>query len=69
MKINKKIYETIAIGRKVSAKQVKEKIQLALDVAWDSNNEKLRELFPKGKPTLDEFLITIKDEILHNASC
>ena len=64
MKINKKIYETIAIGRKVRAKQVKGKIQLALDVAWNSNNEKLRGLFPKGKPTLDEFLITIKDEIL-----
>lgn len=43
-------------------------MQLTLYIAWDSNNGKLRGLFPKGKPTLDEFLITIKDEILQNAS-
>ncbi len=41
-------------------------MQLTLYIAWDSNNEKLRELFPKGKPTLDEFLIIIKDEVLQN---
>ena len=51
----KKIYE-----------QVKEKMQLTLYIAWNSNNENLRNLFPKCNPSLEEFLVTIKDEVSQN---
>ena len=67
MKIDKKrfekIYEKIASDKKISVEQVKREMQLSLDVAWDSNNENLRNLFPKGKPTLEEFLIGLKGEV------
>ncbi len=67
MKIDKKrfekIYEEIASDKKISVEQVKREMQLSLDVAWDSNNENLRNLFPKGKPTLEEFLIGLKGEV------
>lgn len=67
MKINKKrfekIYEQVANAHQTSVEQVKAEMQFAMDEAWNSNNANFRNLFPNGKPTLEEFLITIKGEI------
>lgn len=41
-------------------------MQLTLYIAWNSNNENLRNLFPKCNPSLEEFLVTIKDEVSQN---
>ena len=43
-------------------------MQSAVDVAWNSGNTKIRSLFPNGKPTLEEFSITIKGEISKNVT-
>lgn len=67
MKISKKrfekIYQQIANDKQTSIEHVKEEMQLAMDEAWNSNNANFRNLFPNGKPTLEEFLTTIKGEI------
>lgn len=70
MKSNKKrlekIYKKIADVNKTSIEQVKNEMQITIDAAWNNNNVNFRELFPNGKPTLEEFLMVIKDEISKN---
>ncbi len=34
-------------------------MKLAIDMMWESQSPKTKILFPNGKPSLDEFLITI----------
>lgn len=67
MKINKKefekLYKAIAYVNKTSVEKVTADMQSAIDIAWGSNNFRLRSLFPRGKPTLEEFLTTLKNEI------
>ena len=44
----------------VSEQHVRDEMQKALDAAWNSSDEEAlkrqRELFPDGKPTLEEFI-------------
>ena len=44
----------------VSEQHVREEMQKALDAAWNTTDEaamkRQKELFPNGKPTLDEFI-------------
>ncbi len=61
-----KIYKKLAGINKTTIKQIKDEMQLAIDVAWDNNNVNFRNLFPNGKPTLEEFLMVMKDEVSKN---
>lgn len=58
-----KVYKHVATINNTSIEEVKDKIQSALDVAWNNKNTKLKNLFPNGKPTLEEFLISLENEI------
>lgn len=44
----------------VTEQHVRDEIQKALDAAWDTKNEETlkrqQELFPDGKPTIEEFI-------------
>ena len=72
MKINKekfeKLFQKIADDNQTTVEQVKTEMQFTLDMAWSSNNAKIRKLFPNGKPTLEEFLLTLKGEISGDAT-
>ena len=74
MKINKekfeKLFQKIANDNQTTVEQVKAEMQLALDIAWNNNNnnDKIRDLFPNGKPTIEEFLLTLKGEISGDAT-
>lgn len=58
-----KVYKHVATINNTSIEEVKDKIQSVLDVAWNNKNTKLKNLFPNGKPTLEEFLISLENEI------
>ena len=72
MEINKKnfekIFKKIANDNHTNVEQVKADMQLALDIAWNNNSARFRKLFPNGKPTLEEFLITVEGEISKNVT-
>lgn len=59
MKPQKAIKKT-AINNGVTEQYVRDEMQKALDAAWNTTDEKAlkrqQELFPNGKPTLDEFI-------------
>lgn len=59
MKTHKAIAET-ARNHGVSEQQVREEMQKALDAAWNTTDEaalkRQRELFPDGKPSLEDFI-------------
>lgn len=66
MNLNK-ILEGIAIKNGVSAAQVRQDIQEALDEGWNSSNEKVRAYWRKiptkhKKPTLEEVILYIITE-------
>ncbi len=61
-----KIYKKLADINKTTIKQIKDEMQLAIDVAGNNNNVNFRNLFPNGKPTLEEFLMVMKDEVSKN---
>lgn len=52
------IYEEIARKNNVSPNEVYNEIQLAIDVAWNSDTSKefRKMIFPNGKPTPEEFI-------------
>lgn len=54
-----KIYRQIAKNNKVSVEKVKNEMQLAVNAMWKKQTPQAKKLFPNGKPTLDEFLITM----------
>lgn len=54
-----KIYRQIAKNDKVSVEKVKNEMQLAVNAMWEKQTLQAKKLFPNGKPTLDEFLITM----------
>jgi len=62
-----KIIKTIAAQENSTSENVNEEIQKAIDIAWSSENqqeiENQKKLFPNGKPTVEEFLLTIHDAI------
>lgn len=58
-----KVYKHVATINNASIEEVKNDMQLVLDVAWNDKNTNLKNLFPNGKPTLEEFLIGLENEI------
>lgn len=49
--------EQLAKRHGISVQTVREEIQTALDAAWDGEHgAALRNLFPGGKPTAEEFI-------------
>ena len=69
MKCNRIIRE-MAKKNGVSEQTVRSEMQKALDEAWNSTDpseiEKQKELFPAGKPTLDEFIEKISRAVIEN---
>lgn len=61
------ILKQIAKDEGVPIENVREEIQKALDIAWESKNEQEIEnqnkIFPKGKPNVEEFLKTVYGKI------
>lgn len=55
-----KVIKKTAKNNGVSEQHVREEMQKALDAAWNTTDEaamkRQKELFPNGKPTLDEFI-------------
>ena len=62
--INKHINK-VAKQNHLSKDSVKEEMQKALDAAWESNDpealKKQHELFPDGKPSVEEFIKKISE--------
>lgn len=54
-----RIYREIAKNDNVSVEKVKKEMNLTIDTMWERQSPKAKKLFPNGKPSLDEFLITI----------
>lgn len=65
--MKKNIIRKIAKNNGVSESRVRTEMQLGLDKVWKTNDpDELRrrsELFPKGKPTLDEFISQIEKAV------
>ena len=61
------IIEQIAARNGVSADEVLREMQIALDAAWNSPDpaarQKQRELFPNGKPSVEEFISVTKKQV------
>lgn len=59
------IYGQIARENGTSPAKVMKEMQIALDAAWDNPDvavrRKQRELFPDGKPTLEEFICKVSE--------
>lgn len=55
-----KVIKKTAKNNGVSEQHVRVEMQKALDAAWNTTDEaamkRQKELFPNGKPTLDEFI-------------
>lgn len=55
-----KVIKKTAKNNGVSEQHVREEMQKALDATWNTTDEaamkRQKELFPNGKPTLDEFI-------------
>lgn len=49
----------------VSEAEVRQEMQIALDMAWESTDPEVKrmqaELFPEGKPTLEQFIVALAD--------
>ncbi len=62
MKPEKAIKKT-AKNHDVSEEHVREEMQKAIDAAWDTKDElalkRQQELFPNGKPTVEEFIAVV----------
>ncbi len=62
MKSEKAIKKT-AMNHSTSEQNVRDEMQKAIDVAWDTKDElalkRQKELFPNGKPTVEEFISKI----------
>lgn len=54
-----KVFRHLAKDDKVSVEKVKKEIELAINIMWERQTPQAKKLFPNGKPTLDEFLITM----------
>jgi len=71
MKSNEKlpggIFEQIAAQHGVSVTEVVREIQIAVDDAWDNLDPAIRarqrELFPNGKPSVEEFIRKIAQQV------
>lgn len=63
----KKAIKNTAKNHGVSEQHVREEMQKALDAAWNTNDitalKRQRELFPNGKPTLEEFIRKISQTV------
>jgi len=61
------IFEQIAAQYGVSAGEVVRDIQAAVDDAWDNPDPAIRarqrQLFPSGKPTVEDFIRIMADEV------
>lgn len=61
------VYQEIAMSHGVSACEVRQEIQRTIDAAWNSADpevrEKQRSLFPKGKPSVEEFIDVISNRL------
>lgn len=62
-----KIIKKVARQHGVSESHVRAEMQRALDEAWESDNpitkQRQRELFPDGKPSVEEFILTVARQI------
>ncbi len=62
-----RLYHKIAEAHGVLPDEVRNKIQETIDAGWSNPNEEIRQkqryLFPKGKPTVEEFIGTISEYI------
>ena len=62
-----RLYHRLAEAHGVLPDEVRYKIQETIDAAWSNPDEKIRQkqscLFPKGKPTVEEFIGTISEYI------
>lgn len=62
---SKRAVRKTAKSHGICEQQAREEMQKALDAAWDTTDEKAlkrqRELFPGGKPTLEEFIHKISE--------
>ena len=60
------VFEQIAAQYGVSVSEVIRDIQVAVDEAWDNPDPAIRarqrQLFPNGKPAVDEFIRVMADE-------
>lgn len=65
MKPKKSIIET-AKQHGVSEQHVRDEMQKAIDAAWNTDDEQAlkrqKELFPNGKPTVEEFIAVISQK-------
>lgn len=64
----KKILEIIALQNNVSIDQIRQDIQDALDIGWNSNDERVQAHWRRiptkhRKPTLEEVVLYIKNSI------
>lgn len=63
----KKALKQTAKMHNVSEQYVRNEIQKTLDAAWSTNDEaalkRQQELFPNGKPTLEEFIKKISQMV------
>ena len=69
---SQKVIKKTAKNNGVSEQHVRQEMQKALDAAWNTTDEaamkRQKELFPNGKPTLDEFVGKISQIIVGNKS-
>lgn len=63
----KLVIRVVAAKEGVSVAEVRRKMQEALDEAWATADpaaqQRQRELFPDGKPSLEKFLLTLAGEL------
>lgn len=56
----------------VSNAEVRAEMQKALDAAWETTDpvakQKQAELFPNGKPTLEQFIVALSDAVKRERS-
>ena len=60
------VFEQIAAQHGVSVTEVIKEIQIAVDAAWDNSDPTIRarqrELFPNGKPSVEEFIRVMAEQ-------
>ena len=54
-----RIFLHLAKNDNVSVEKVKSEIELAINTMWEKQTPQAKKLFPNGKPTLEEFIITL----------
>ena len=61
------VFEQIAAQHGISVEEVVREIQAAVDAAWGNPDPAIRarqqQLFPNGKPTVEEFIRTMAKQV------